>query len=152
MYQLIHLSLLTLTNIPELMFRHCKSPSSGGRLVWSSLKHPLGSETEHLNSPVHSTTFTSTDSIHNTRIYISHHQARLKNCKIMSRALVFKHIKFITEKCFVIKVALWYVMSQLRIWWFFSRTVHAYVKDLMCRYSLHGNRATGGQDEIILYV
>jgi hypothetical protein len=29
MYQLMHLSLLTLTNIPRHMFQRCKSPSSG---------------------------------------------------------------------------------------------------------------------------
>jgi hypothetical protein len=43
MFQLMHLYLLTLTDIPRHMFRRCKSPSSGGRLVWSSLNHPFGS-------------------------------------------------------------------------------------------------------------
>jgi hypothetical protein len=54
MYQLMHLPLLTLTDIPRHSFRRCKLPSSGGggggRLMWSSLDHPLGSGAEHLNS------------------------------------------------------------------------------------------------------
>jgi hypothetical protein len=40
MYLLMHLALLTLTNIPRHMLRRYKSPSSGGRLVWSSLDNP----------------------------------------------------------------------------------------------------------------
>jgi hypothetical protein len=41
------------------MFRWHKSPSSEGRLIWSSLSHPYGPRTEHLHSLIQSITLQS---------------------------------------------------------------------------------------------